>query len=153
MGGNLQSLQQETRSSAQGNCSAKSLVPQPLQVTFLFVCVLGGVPGGYGGGGTGGAGDISSTLPYTALPHGACPKGTSHNQCSKLCPANKIWKVRCCEEIVFISQNVSSPKLSNQSPAVLQRNFQDGVQILHAILQTATKWKIFYLLPRNSKMK
>ncbi len=31
-----------------------------------------------------GAGDISSTLPYTALPHGASPmvlrpKGTSHN--------------------------------------------------------------------------
>ncbi len=35
--------------------------------------VWGGVLGG------GGAGDISSTLPYTALPHGACPKGTSHN--------------------------------------------------------------------------
>ncbi len=37
---------------------------------------MGGT-GGYGGG----AGDISSTLPYTALSHGACPKGTSHNNC------------------------------------------------------------------------
>ncbi len=35
--------------------------------------------GGVGGGVGEGAGDISSTLPYTALPHGASPKGTSHN--------------------------------------------------------------------------
>ncbi len=40
--------------------------------------MAGGVAGGEGG--WGGAGDISSTLPYTALPHGACPKGTSHNK-------------------------------------------------------------------------
>ncbi len=35
----------------------------------------GGCPAGGGGLGEGeGAGDISSTLPYTALPHGASPK-------------------------------------------------------------------------------
>ncbi len=42
--------------------------------TALYSLNIGG-----GGGVRGGAGDISSTLPYTALPHGACPKGTSHN--------------------------------------------------------------------------
>ena len=39
---------------------------------------------GVGGGGGGlmgeGAGEISSTLPYTALPHDASPEGTSHNK-------------------------------------------------------------------------
>ncbi len=40
----------------------------------------GGPAGGEGLGEGEGAGDISSTLPYTALPHGAYPKGTSHNE-------------------------------------------------------------------------
>ena len=68
-----------TRSSAQGNCSAKSLVlrvpPWGVQQGEGGSGGKGGGLGGGGGrvGGGGGAGDISSTLPYTALPHGASP--------------------------------------------------------------------------------
>ncbi len=40
---------------------------------------------GRGVGGGEGAGDISSTLLYTALPHGASPHGTSHNELRMNC--------------------------------------------------------------------
>ncbi len=82
------------RSSAQGNCSAKSLVGNIVDSSLSSLSSTshamgrgGGLgPGNLGGGqfwgqGVGrgrgfrkeGAGDISSTLPYTALPHGASP--------------------------------------------------------------------------------
>ncbi len=78
------------RSSAQGNCSAKSLAGNVVDSSLSSLSSGGGGHGGGGlgegvggeegwgrGGGLGGqgegAGDISSTLPYTALPHGASP--------------------------------------------------------------------------------
>ena len=80
----------ETRSSAQGNCSAKSLAPPVMSLILPYpTCLLhrggGGSAGGSSGGGGlvgggvreggwgEGAGDILSTLPYTAQPHGASP--------------------------------------------------------------------------------
>ncbi len=91
----------KTRSSAQGNCNTKSLAVSvissflpclsilpcppclpPVMLSASRVQLLGGLAvGGLGregvGGGEGvwgeGAGDISSPLPYTALPHGASP--------------------------------------------------------------------------------
>ncbi len=73
-------------------------LPQVVQTQILFhQCKSnssnqqgGGYMGRWWGKGEGrgvwGAGDISSTLPYTAQPHGACPKGTSHNY-----TAHVIW--------------------------------------------------------------
>ncbi len=69
----------KTRSSAQGNCSAKSLASVMSSILPCPPCLLrrGGGPVGEGEGGPAGegegAGDISSTLPCTALPHGASP--------------------------------------------------------------------------------
>ncbi len=95
----IQFVQEKTRSSAQCNCSAKSLAANVVDSSLSSLSSMGG--GGSGGGGLGvggvwgwgvlrwgvqagpgglgegeglrgkGAGDISSTLPYTALPHGA----------------------------------------------------------------------------------
>ena len=78
----------ETRSSAQGNCSEKSLAGNVVDSSLSSLSSAGGggldagggvqgqgVWAGAGGLGEGeGARDVSSTLPYTALPHGASPK-------------------------------------------------------------------------------
>ncbi len=85
-----------TRSSAQGNCSAKSLAGNVVDSSLSSLsstshAVLRGV-WGQGGSGWGkgvregglreeGVGDISSTLPYTALPHGALPQRDFAQQC------------------------------------------------------------------------
>ncbi len=89
----------ETRSSAQGNCSVKSLASDVVDSSLSSwsstshagcrggsssrkVWVGGrGLGEGVGQGGLRGegAGDISSTLPYTALPHGASPQRDFHN--------------------------------------------------------------------------
>ena len=71
----------ETRSSAQGNCSVKSLAGNVID-SSLSLSSTSHVGGGGSRQGEGegrglsgqGAGDISSTLPYTALPHGASPQ-------------------------------------------------------------------------------
>ncbi len=72
-------------SSAQGNCSAKSLAGRVIDSSLSSTshAVLGAGGSGAGGLGVGGwegdgvegegAGDISSTLPNTALPHGGSP--------------------------------------------------------------------------------
>ncbi len=73
----------KTRSSAQNNCSAKSLASNVID-SSLSSLSLSSLQGDAAGGGRGlgrgrglgdgeGAGDISSTLPYTALPHSALP--------------------------------------------------------------------------------
>ncbi len=64
----------ETRSSAQGKYSAKSLAGRKCCQFFLVLLVFSGRGGTSRGRGVRrGAGDISSTLPYIALPHGASP--------------------------------------------------------------------------------
>ncbi len=89
----VEQLRGKTRSSAQGNCSAKSLAGDVINSSLSSLSFTrhantnpgggsrqGGPGWGEGEGGPGGGtGDISSTLPCTALPHGSCPKGTSHN--------------------------------------------------------------------------
>ncbi len=69
-----------TRSSAQGNCSAKCLAGNDADSSLSSLSSVGFQGRGPGRGrgrglgkGVKGAGDISSTLPYTALPHGASP--------------------------------------------------------------------------------
>ncbi len=83
-----------TRNSAQGNCSAKSLAGNVVDSSLSSLSstshanISSSSPSSSANrrgvqpqGGPGwGAGDISSTLPCSALPHGACPKGTSHNE-------------------------------------------------------------------------
>ncbi len=80
-------MEKQMRSSAQGNCSAKSLAGNVVNSSLSSLsstshAIHGGSKGGGSrGGGSGkglvrgvkgeGAGDISSTLPYAALPHGA----------------------------------------------------------------------------------
>ncbi len=83
-----------TRSSAQGNCSAKSLDGNVVNSSLSSLSSIShagwgrgpgvGVLGAGGFRGRGlqgeGAGDISSTLPYILHYHMVlCPKGTSHN--------------------------------------------------------------------------
>ena len=68
----------ETRSSAQGNCSAKSLAGNVVDSSLSSLCFpQGGSRWGEGvgeGEGRGeGAGDILSTLPHMTLPLGASP--------------------------------------------------------------------------------
>ncbi len=80
-------LHSSTRSSAQGNCSAKSLAGNVTDSSLSSRSSMGGGrfwgQGGLGAGGFEsrgveveggqGSGDISATLPCTALPHGASP--------------------------------------------------------------------------------
>ena len=65
-----------------------------------------------------GAGDFSSTLPYTALPHGACPKGTSHNQ------GHQIIVERSCTaqhvaSTVEVTRNSCNTDFTRESPGTL----------------------------------
>ena len=72
----------KTRSSAQGNCSAKSLaasamssiLPCPPYLPLVMLSEGGGSSGGGGSNRGEGAGDISSNLPCTTLPRGASPQ-------------------------------------------------------------------------------
>ncbi len=59
-----------------------SILPYPPGLPPAMLYTGGGGSGRGRGGGWErgrGVGDISIQLPYTALPNGACPKGTSHN--------------------------------------------------------------------------
>ncbi len=72
----------QTRSSAQGNCRAKSIAGNVVDssLSSLSEGEEGSSQGGSRpGGGGGGRGNFIHPAVYCTATHGACPKGTSHN--------------------------------------------------------------------------